>query len=134
MTSFCVLISWNAVQGAEKEISDIMLILVTTINGVFVALDLFLVYVLRAATMIPKTRMIGMYGHERRVYAEVKFFLYTMVASVFMLAAIIWFYVQLGSFDYIKIQSAIQSGSLPGFNHAAELLFFGFFIAFAVKV
>src|SRR5206468_10509060 len=78
--------------------------------------------------------MIGMYGHERRVYAAVKFFLYTMIASVFMLGAIIWFYIHTSSFDYVTIQNAIQGGSITGFNRAAEFLFFGFFIAFAVKV
>ena len=134
LTPFCVLISWKSIHGAVKEFFVIMLILETSMIGVFVALDLFLFYVFWEATLIPMALMIGMYGHERRVYAAVKFFLYTMVASVFMLASIIWFYVQTGSFDYVTIQTAIQTGSIPGFNHAAELLFFGFFIAFAVKV
>jgi len=134
LTPFCVLISWNSVHGALKEFFVLMLILETAMIGVFVSLDLFLFYVFWEATLIPMALMIGMYGHERRVYAAVKFFLYTMVASVFMLGAIIWFYVQTGSFDYVVIRNLIQSGSIAGFDRAAEFLFFGFFIAFAVKV
>jgi NADH-quinone oxidoreductase subunit M len=134
LTPFCVLISWKSIHGGVKEFFVLMLVLETAMIGVFVSLDLFLFYVFWEATLIPMALMIGMYGHERRVYAAVKFFLYTMLASVFMLGAIIWFYVQTRSFDYLLIQSKIQSGSIPGFNHAAEFLFFGFFIAFAVKV
>jgi len=134
LTPFCVLISWKSIHGPVKEFFVLMLILETAMIGVFVSLDLFLFYVFWEATLIPMALIIGMYGHERRVYAAVKFFLYTMIASMFMLGAIIWFYVQLGNFDYVAIQNAIQTGSIAGFNRAAELLFFGFFIAFAVKV
>ena len=134
LTPFCVLISWNSVHGALKEFFVLMLILETAMIGVFVSLDLFLFYVFWEATLIPMALMIGMYGHERRIYAAVKFFLYTMVASVFMLGSIIWFYVQTHSFDFVVIHNAIQSGSIAGFDGAAEFLFFGFFIAFAVKV
>ena len=134
LTPFCVLISWNSVHGAVKEFFVLMLILETAMIGVFVSLDLFLFYVFWEATLIPMALIIGMYGHERRVYAAVKFFLYTMVASVFMLGSIIWFYVQTKSFDYVIIQNAIQNHSIAGFDRVAELLFFGFFIGFAVKV
>jgi len=134
LTPFCVLISWKSVHGPIKEFFVLMLILETAMIGVFVSLDLFLFYVFWEATLIPMALMIGMYGHERRVYAAIKFFLYTMIASAFMLVAIIWLYVKTGSFDYVTIQNAIQSGSIAGFDRAAEFLFLGFFIAFAVKV
>src|SRR5436305_7387680 len=78
--------------------------------------------------------LIGVYGHDRRVYAAVKFFLYTMIASVFMLAAILWLYAKTGSFDFVTIQSAIRSGGVEGLSGASLWLFLGFFIAFAVKV
>jgi len=78
--------------------------------------------------------LIGMYGHGRKVYAAVKYFLFTMIGSMFMLAAILWLYAKTGSFDFIVIQNAIRSGSVPGFEHASLWLFLGFFIAFAVKV
>ena len=134
LTPFCVIISWNSVHGPVKEFFVLMLILETAMIGVFLSLDLFLFYLFWEATLIPMAMIIGMYGHERRVYAAVKFFLYTMIASAFMLAAIIWFYVQTRSFDYVTIQNLIQNHSIAGFDRAAELLFFGFFIGFAVKV
>jgi NADH-quinone oxidoreductase subunit M len=111
-----------------------MLVLETAMIGVFVALDLFLFYFFWEATLIPMALLIGMYGHGRKIYAAVKFFLYTMIASVFMLAAIIWLYAHTGSFDFVTIQNAIQNGQVPGLESAALWLFLGFFVAFAVKV
>jgi NADH-quinone oxidoreductase subunit M len=134
LTPLCVLISWNSIQERVKEFFILLLILETAMIGVFVALDLFLFYAFWEATLIPMALLIGIYGHERRIYAAVKFFLFTMVASVFMLAAIIWLYVKTGSFDFADIQHAIQAGSVPGFAVAAPWLFLGFFVAFAVKV
>jgi NADH-quinone oxidoreductase subunit M len=77
-----------------------------------------------------------MYGHERRIYASVKFFLYTMVASVFMLVAIIYLYTHTHSFDYVTIREWISASAQNGAVSPAVLqwLFLGFFIAFAVKV
>src|SRR5450432_772206 len=75
-----------------------------------------------------------MFGHGRKVYAAIKFFLYTMIASVFMLAAILWLYAKTGSFDFVTVQNAIRSGKVPNFPAAAQWLFLGFFLAFAVKV
>src|SRR5205085_9131842 len=108
LTPFCVLISWKSIHGAVKEFFVLMLILETAMIGVFVSLDLFLFYVFWEATLIPMALMIGMYGHERRIYAALKFFLYTMVASVFMLAAIIYLYTQTHSFDYTVIREFLQ--------------------------
>ncbi len=131
---FCVLISWKSINHQVKEFFVLMLILETAMIGVFVALDLFLFYFFWEATLIPMALLIGIYGHGRKIYAAVKFFLYTMIASMFMLAATIWLYVHTGSFDFVTIQSAIQSGQVPGFSTAALWLFLGFFVAFAVKV
>jgi NADH-quinone oxidoreductase subunit M len=129
-----VLIQWQSVHGRVKEFFCLFLVLETAMIGVFVALDLFLFYVFWEATLIPMALIIGMYGHERRIYAAVKFFLFTMIGSVFMLAAIIWLYVQTGSFDYSTLRTAALNGTLPNFASAATWLFLGFFIAFAVKV
>jgi NADH-quinone oxidoreductase subunit M len=134
LVPFCVLISWKSIDHQVKEFFVLMLILETAMIGVFVALDLFLFYFFWEATLIPMALLIGMYGHGRKIYAAVKFFLYTMIASMFMLAASIWLYVHTGSFDFATIQSAIQSGQVPGFSTAALWLFLGFFVAFAVKV
>ena len=57
----------------------------------------------------PMALLIGMYGHGRKIYAAVKFFMYTMIASVFMLAAILWLYAKVGTFDFVTIQNAIRS-------------------------
>ena len=135
LTPLCVLISWNSIHGRVKEFFILMLILESAMIGVFVSLDMFLFYVFWEATLIPMALLIGIYGHERRIYAAVKFFMFTMVASVFMLAAIIWLYAKTGSFDFTVIQSAIQTpGGIPGLAAAAPWLFLGFFVAFAVKV
>jgi NADH-quinone oxidoreductase subunit M len=130
----CVLISWKSINHQVKEFFVLMLILETAMIGVFVALDLFLFYFFWEATLIPMALLIGIYGHGRKIYAAIKFFLYTMIASMFMLAAIIWLYARTGSFDFTTIQSAIQNGQVPGFTQAAIWLFLGFFVAFAVKV
>jgi NADH-quinone oxidoreductase subunit M len=134
LTPLCVLISWKSINERVKEFFIILLVLETAMIGVFVALDLFLFYFFWEATLIPMALLIGMYGHGRKVYAAVKFFLYTMVASVFMLAAILWLYAKTGTFDFVVIQSAIRQGHVAGFEAAAFWLFLGFFIAFAVKV
>ncbi len=134
LTPLCVLISWRSITERVKEFFILLLVLESALIGVFVALDLFLFYFFWEATLIPMALLIGMYGHGRKVYAAVKFFLYTMVASVFMLAAILWLYAKTGTFDFTGIQSAVHSGQVPGFATAAPWLFLGFFIAFAVKV
>jgi NADH-quinone oxidoreductase subunit M len=134
LTPLCVLISWTSIHERVKEFFILLLILETGLIGVFTALDLFLFYFFWEATLIPMALLIGMYGHGRRVYAAVKYFLFTMTASVFMLAAILWLYAKTGSFDFVIIQNAIRSDSVPGFASASLWLFLGFFIAFAVKV
>jgi NADH-quinone oxidoreductase subunit M len=134
LTPLCVLISWRSIHERVKEFFVLLLILESALIGVFVSLDLFLFYFFWEATLIPMALLIGMFGHGRRVYAAVKFFLYTMIASVFMLAGILWLYAKAGSFDFITIQNAIRNGKVEGFAAAAPWLFLGFFIAFAVKV
>jgi NADH-quinone oxidoreductase subunit M len=134
LTPLCVLISWNSIHERVKEFFVLLLILETALIGVFTSLDLFLFYFFWEATLIPMALLIGVFGHERKVYASVKFFMYTMVASVFMLAAILWLYAHTGSFDFVVIRDKIAQGAVPGFAAAAQWLFLGFFIAFAVKV
>jgi len=134
LTPLCVLISWKSVHGRVKEFFIILLILETALIGVFTSLDLFLFYFFWEATLIPMALLIGVFGHERKVYAAVKFFMYTMIASVFMLAAILWLYAHTGSFDFVVIRDRVMSGEIPNFPAAAQWLFLGFFIAFAVKV
>jgi NADH-quinone oxidoreductase subunit M len=134
LTPLCVLISWRSIHERVKEFFILLLILEAALIGVFVSLDLFLFYFFWESTLIPMALLIGMFGHGRKVYAAVKFFLYTMVASVFMLAAILWLYAKVGSFDFVTVQQAIRNGQVDGFANAAQWLFLGFFVAFAVKV
>src|SRR3989442_3230614 len=123
LTPLCVLISWKSVHERVKEFFIILLILETALIGVFTSLDLFLFYFFWEATLIPMALLIGMFGHERKVYAAVKFFLYTMVASTFMLGAILWLYAHTGTFDFVTIRDQIASGSIPEFPAAACWLF-----------
>jgi NADH-quinone oxidoreductase subunit M len=134
LTPLCVLISWHSVRERVKEFFILLLILETALIGVFTSLDLFLFYFFWEATLIPMALLIGIFGHERKVYAAVKFFMYTMIASVFMLAAILWLYAHTGTFDFVAIRDQIASGAVPKFPAAAPWLFLGFFLAFAVKV
>ncbi|HEX5434746.1 MAG TPA: NADH-quinone oxidoreductase subunit M, partial [Candidatus Angelobacter sp.] len=131
-----VLVSWKSIHDRVKEFFVLLLVLESAMIGVFLSLDLFLFYVFWEVNLVPMALIIGMYGHGRRVYAAVKFFLYTMVASVFMLASIIWLWVHYRTFDYGLLQESIRLGIAHGTisADALQLLFLGFFIAFAVKV
>ncbi|HEY7404921.1 MAG TPA: NADH-quinone oxidoreductase subunit M [Candidatus Angelobacter sp.] len=132
-----VLVSWKSIHDRVKEFFVLLLLLEMAMIGVFLSLDMFLFYVFWEATLIPMALLIGMYGHERRIYAAVKFFLYTMVASVFMLAAIIWLYVHTPgpqhSFEFEAFRALIATNGAIS-PMALQWLFLGFFIAFAVKV
>ena len=97
-------------------------------NGVFAATDGVLFYVFWEATLIPLFIVIGVWGGERRVYAAIKFFLYTLLGSLLMLAALLYLYKQTGSFAIADFHHAPLSMT------AQSLLFFAFLAAFAVKV
>ena len=123
LTPLCVLISWKSIHERTKEFFILLLILETALIGVFTSLDLFLFYFFWEATLIPMALLIGMFGHERKVYAAVKFFMYTMIGSVFMLAAILWLYAHTGSFDFVEIRDLIAHHAVPQFPAAAQWLF-----------
>ncbi|MFN7925673.1 MAG: NADH-quinone oxidoreductase subunit M [Bryobacteraceae bacterium] len=134
LTPLCVLISWNYIKHRVKEYYAFLLLLECGVIGVFASMDLFLFYVFWEVTLVPMYFLIGIWGHERRIYATVKFFLYTMAGSVLMLAAIIYLYTKTGSFDYPVIQGLLESGRVA-LTPAQQLpLFLAFFIAFAIKV
>ncbi len=129
-----VLVSWNSVSDRARTFYLLLLLLDAGMIGVFVSLDLFLFYVFWEATLVPMALLIGIFGHERRIYAAVKFFLYTMAGSMLMLAGIIWLYNLTGTFDWVKIQQAAAAGALHLSHATAIWLFLAFFIAFAIKV
>ncbi len=134
LTPLCVLISWRYIDKHIKEFFAFLLLLEFGLIGVFCALDLFLFYVFWEIALVPMYFLIGVWGYDRRIYAAVKFFLYTMAASVLMLGAIIYVYGRAGTFDYPAILAMLQSGKLT-WSAAEQLwLFLAFFLAFAVKV
>jgi NADH-quinone oxidoreductase subunit M len=134
LTPLCVLISWNYIRDRVKSYYAFLLLLEFGVIGVFVSMDLFLFYVFWEVTLVPMYFLIGIWGHDRRIYATVKFFLYTMAGSVLMLAAILYLYSRAGTFDYPTILQLLASGRLT-LSPAEQLpLFLAFFVAFAIKV
>lgn len=141
-----ILASFNAgvlkERGREKLYYAFLLLLEWAMLGVFVIQDLIVFYVFWEVTLIPMYFLIGIWGGEKRVYAAVKFFLYTMAGSILMLIAILYVGNVAGTFILPELVATITA---PGFDWAATgaasasevtgaLLFFGFFIAFAIKV
>jgi NADH-quinone oxidoreductase subunit M len=134
LTPICVLVSWRHIDRHVKEFFAFLLLLEFGLVGVFCALDLFLFFVFWEISLVPMYFLIGIWGHERRIYATIKFFLYTMAGSALMLVAIIYLYNQAGTFDYTKILAGLQSGTLAPRYNEQLLLFLAFFVAFAIKV
>ncbi len=134
LTPIAIAISWKYIDKRVKEFMAFLILLEFGLIGVFVALDLFLFYVFWEVCLVPMYFLIGIWGHDRRIYAAVKFFLYTMAGSVLMLVAIIYLYNQSGTFDYVQIVSQIQTGKLAFSPRAELLLFLAFFFSFAIKV
>ena len=129
LTVVAILSSWTAVTEQVKEYLALLLFLETAMLGVFVSLDLFLFYVFWEASLIPMALLIGRWGGQRRIYASVKFFIYTMAGSALMLVAILVIYLQIGTSD---LPSAVEQLSLS--TSLQILLFFAFALAFSVKV
>jgi len=134
LTPIGILVSWRHIDHHVKEFYAFLLLLEVGLVGVFAALDLFLFYVFWEVSLVPMYFLIGIWGHERRIYAAVKFFLFTMAGSVLMLAAIIYLYLQAKTFDYVLILDKLNSGELALTSAQSFYLFLAFFIAFAIKV
>ena len=128
MTVLVVIAGWEVIQYKLAQYMAAFLIMEGLMDGVFSATDGLLFYVLWEAMLIPMFIIIGVWGGPRRVYATIKFFLYTFLGSVFMLVAFIYMYVQSGSFDIQTFQQ------MPLGMTAQMLIFVAFLLAFAVKV
>ncbi len=130
-----VLTAWKSVQTQVKEFVIALLVLQTAMLGAFSALDLVLFYVFWEAMLVPMYLLIGVWGSERRIYAAVKFFIYTMAGSLLMLVAILYlYYAAVGpagrTFDFPEILRLA-----PGLPLAAQRwLFLAFALSFAIKV
>jgi NADH-quinone oxidoreductase subunit M len=124
----CVLCSWRYIEKRVKEFMICLLIMESAMIGVFCALDFVLFFVFWEAMLIPMALLIGVWGGPRKVYAALKFFIYTMAGSVFLLVAIIALYLKTGSFH---IPDAMGHGFSLTFQ---SWVFLAFAISFAIKV
>lgn len=128
LTPICILASWDSIKKRVKEYMVAFMILETFMIGTFCALDTVLFYIFFEAVLIPMFLIIGIWGGPRRVYAAFKFFLYTLLGSVLMLAALLALYFHAGSTD---IPTLIAS---PVARNLQFWLFIAFFASFAVKM
>ena len=128
ITIFVVVAGWEVIQYKPSEYMAAFLIMEGVMVGVFSALDAMLFYVFWEAMLIPMFLIIGVWGGPNRVYATIKFFLYTFFGSVFMLVALIYMYFQSGSFDILAFHGLKLSLT------EQILIFVAFLMAFAVKV
>jgi NADH-quinone oxidoreductase subunit M len=120
--------AWTVIEDRPTQYFAAFLIMEGLMVGVFAALDALLFYFFWEAMLIPMFLIIGIWGGPRRVYATLKFFLYTFLGSVFMLVALIYMYLQAGSYDIVALQE------LPLGLDEQFWIFFAFFAAFAVKI
>lgn len=138
-----VISAWNTVEKYRTAFWVFMLLLESAMIGVFVSLDLLVFYLFFEASLVPMFFLIGIWGGENRIYATVKFFIFTFMGSLLMLAAIIGLYYVYadqtglgGSFDLVAILAATKNGTLSfaAIPQVGTLLFFAFALAFAIKV
>ncbi|MEN8108105.1 MAG: NADH-quinone oxidoreductase subunit M [Pseudomonadota bacterium] len=127
-TVLVVIAGWDVIQNKTGQYMAAFLIMEGLMNGVFASLDAVLFYVFWEAMLVPMFLIIGIWGGPRRVYATIKFFLYTFFGSVFMLVALIYMYLESGSFSILDFHH------LPLGMTEQILIFIAFLLAFAVKV
>ena len=136
-----VLSTWHAVEKKATAFYVFLLLLESAMIGVFVSLDLLVFYLFFEASLVPMFFLIGIWGGDNRIYAAVKFFIFTFLGSLLMLVAIIALYYIYadqtglgGSFDFVAILGAMRSGTLVLAPQTGMLLFLAFALAFAIKV
>jgi len=127
-----VLSSWTAIHKRQLSYYAFLLILESAMIGVFVSFDLLLFYLFFEASLVPMFFLIGIWGGERRIYAAVKFFIYTAVGSLLMLVGIISLYFIYHTFDYVTLLQALAATPLT--DRAEFWLFLAFALAFCIKV
>ena len=128
LTPLCILASWESITSRVREFMISFLILETMMVGMFAALDAVVFYMFFEGVLIPMYLLIGIWGGPRRVYAAIKFFLYTLAGSVLMLLALLAIWYQVGSTDLVTLLAAKIPVSMQTW------LFIAFFASFAVKV
>lgn len=132
---FVIGVSFKEITERTREYYCWILVMETAILGVFLSLNLVLYYIFWEAMLIPMYFIIGIWGGPRRVYATVKFFLYTMVGSMVMLVSImaLYFYSGQQTLDFPELQQHVHLGLFSGKQATDMLLFIGFFLAFGIK-
>jgi NADH-quinone oxidoreductase subunit M len=130
LSPISILSTWTAVEERVKDFMIFFLLLEVGMMGVFLAQDLFLFYIFWEFTLVPMYFLIGIWGGPQRIYAAVKFFLYTMAGSILMLIAVLWLGINQSSFSVPDLIA--RSGSIPA--HIQMWLFLAFAAAFAIKV
>ncbi len=137
LTPIALLSSWRSIDQRVKEYTLMILLLETGMIGVFGALDLFLFYIFWEAMLIPMYFIIGIWGGQNRIYAAIKFFLYTMFGSLLMLVAILWlgFYASGLSGGHFTADLTVLYGVGPRIPMAIQLwMFLAFALSFSIKV
>lgn len=129
-----ILSSWTAIAKRQLSYFVFLLLLEGAMIGVFVSLDLLLFYLFFEASLVPMFFLIGIWGGERRIYAAVKFFIYTAVGSLLMLVGIIALYFVYGTFDYAAILAAMSAQPTLMSPNAEFWLFLAFAFAFCIKI
>ncbi len=129
LTPLAIASTWTAIEERVKEFMIFFLLLEMGMTGVFVAMDLFLFYIFWEFTLVPMYFLIGIWGGERKIYAAIKFFLYTMAGSILMLLAILWLGITAGTFS---VPELMARGGIPA--AVQGWLFLAFAAAFAIKV
>src|SRR6266704_2904136 len=135
-----ILSSWTAIEKRQLSYYVFMLVLAGAMVGVFVSLDLLLFYLFFEASLVPMFLLIGIWGGERRIYAAVKFFIYTTVGSLLMLVGIIALYfiygtaTGVGTFDYVVLSETLRTNVMQISPRAEFWLFLAFAFAFCIKV
>lgn len=129
-----ILSSWTAIHKRQLAYYLFLGLLAGAMIGVFVSLDLLLFYLFFEASLVPMFFLIGIWGGERRIYAAVKFFIYTSVGSLLMLVGIIALYYLYGTFDYVIILDAMRSSATVLSPRGEFWLFLAFAFAFCIKV
>jgi NADH-quinone oxidoreductase subunit M len=133
LTTLCIIYSWG-LSDRPKEYFALFLLLEVGMLGTFVAVDFFLFYVFWEISLVPMYFIIGIWGGPRKEYAAIKFFLYTLVGSVTMLLGMLWLYFTTGTFNILDLPLAAASPLAQATPLTAGLLFWGVFLAFAIKV
>jgi NADH-quinone oxidoreductase subunit M len=132
-----ILSSWTAIKKRALSYFVFLLVLEAAMIGVFISLDLLLFYLFFESSLVPMFFLIGIWGGERRIYAAIKFFIYTAVGSLLMLAAIIALYFVYNTFDYVTITQAMTTGSTLSALRSPRfemVVFAAFALAFCIKV